>query len=191
MYLPQSAIAETWFPLPRILVFYTSTLEIRPTADRELGAHFLVIRVYYSLDQLMQIQLNILFQINICPTAFRLAITHRKYPSLVTWHGNAPTHIPQATIPPTKQTQSASCRVFATSHRVPMIRIWLPRINGWRDRAIHGAEDQTGAWQWCTFVLKALRWHLPLASFRSQREMMCLSFISGCLADPLLHSRQP
>lgn len=39
--------------------------------DREketLG--FRATRADYSLDQLMQIQLNILFQINICPTAF-------------------------------------------------------------------------------------------------------------------------
>lgn len=100
--------------------------------------------MYYSLDQLMQIQLNILFQINICPTAFRLAITHRKYlkpctnpPPHLTWLDGCADSKPNH--PPThshhhhphqqqqhrggggcgKRSQPAS-RVFATSHRVWM-----------------------------------------------------------------------
>lgn len=72
----------------------------------------------------MQIQLNILFQINICPTAFPLAITHRKY--LSPMNHRPLTHSldmdgcanPKPGTHPQRRTttrQSAS-RVFATSH---------------------------------------------------------------------------
>lgn len=72
----------------------------------------------------MQIQLNILFQINICPTAFPLAITHRKYLSPL--NHRPLTHSldmdgcanPKPGTHPQRRTttrQSAS-RVFATSH---------------------------------------------------------------------------
>lgn len=115
----------------------------------------------------MQIQLNILFQINICPTAFPLAITHRKYLSPLNHRPLTHSHLTWMVVPILNQapahrgerrrgSQPAEC----LPHRT---RIWLlptTRMASWENPPTKQAR---GPWQWCTFVLKALRWHLPLA----------------------------
>lgn len=125
-YLPQSSALETdKAPLPPL-----ASSEREKTDEETLG--FRAIRADYSLDQLMQIQLNILFQINICLTAFPLAITHRKSSLLSivsiflnprcssSFSANSePNH------PPTK-----THRVFATSHREWMMKLLL-LLPGW------------------------------------------------------------